>query len=250
MAHDKSEQPMFGTLLASRPRRNVKGAVTSTVGSLVVHTVVIGGLVALTMRAAAAPPKEDIQLLSLATPEPVLETPPPPDVAPPPEAPATAEPVMRGFQTFQAPDVVPPNIPPPQVGVTITARDFEPIGKPGGSPDGDSTSNRPADLVASQTFVVTTHLPQLMNKDEVERAVSRVYPSILRDAGVTGRTKVRLLVGEDGRVKASEIETPSGYDQFDRAALQIGPTYKFRPAMNMEKKVAVWVKFDVVFQIR
>jgi TonB family protein len=45
------------------------------------------------------------------------------------------------------------------------------------------------------------------------------------------------------------VNTPSGYDALDAAALKVAPVLRFTPAMNQDKKVPVWVAIDIVFKV-
>lgn len=240
--------PMFGNLIASKPK-SAAGGITSTLTSVVVHAAIIIGLVYATAHAAATPPKEDEPvLIQLAPEEPPPPPPPPPKLDVPP--PTTAqEPVAKGFQTLAVPDVVPPDIPPPQVGVVIREEDFSGKGVAGGKADGKEGGRVVNDLAAAPFVTPMTVVPKLLNKDEVEKAVTRFYPPLLRDAGIGGKTKVWFFIDENGRSVKQQIKTQSGYEALDEAALKVAPVLRFTPAENMGKKVPVWVSIDIVFKV-
>src|SRR5690349_24735382 len=99
---------MCGHLVASRPRKERKGAIASTAGSVAVHALIITLLVYATSRVAAAPPTEDLFPISLKEPpaDPMPLRPPPMGDVPPA---VTSTPAPAGFTQLPMPDVVPPS---------------------------------------------------------------------------------------------------------------------------------------------
>jgi protein TonB len=242
--------PMFGNLISSKPKRAGAGGIASTATSIVVHAAIIVGLVYATAHAAAAPEKEDAPTLIQLAPEEAPPPPPPPppklDVPPPTAADA---PVAKGFQTLAVPDVVPPDIPPPQVGVQIREEDFSAKGVAGGKADGKEGGRVTNDLAAAPFVTPMDVSPKLLNREEIQAAIQRNYPAMMRDAGIGGKTKVWFFIDETGKVVKSQVNTSSGYDQLDAAALKVAPLAKFTPAMTHDKKIPVWVAMDIVFQV-
>jgi protein TonB len=241
--------PMFGNLIASKPKSS-KGGIASTGLSIAIHAAIIVGLVYATAHAAAAPPKEDEPvLIQLAPEEPPPPPPPPPklDVPPPP---TTAEPVAKGFQTLAVPDVVPPDIPPPQVGVVIREEDFSAKGVAGGKADGKEGGKVTNDLAAAPFVTPMTVVPKILNSRDVETAISRNYPAMLRDAGIGGKTVMWFFIDENGRSVKHQVNQSSGYAALDSAAAKVAPVLRFTAAENQGKKVPVWVQIPIVFTVR
>jgi periplasmic protein TonB len=241
---------MFGTLLASKPKRSGAGGFASTLTSVGLHVAVIAGLAYATAHAASKPVDEEAPvLIKLAddAPPPPPPPPPPPKLDVPP--PTDNTPVAKGFQTLAVPDIVPPDIPPPQVGVTIREEDFSAKGVEGGKADGKVGGRVTNDLAAAPVFTPMTVIPKLLNQSEVEKAVTRFYPPLLRDAGIGGKTKVWFFIDESGKAVKWQVNTSSGYDALDAAALKVAPVLRFTPAMNQDKKVPVWVAIDIVFKV-
>lgn len=104
--------------------------------------------------------------------------------------------------------------------------------------------------VAGQTITPFTLAPRILNKDAVVRAMDRAYPSALRDAGIGGTVHVLFHIDEEGTVQDFRIDRTSGHDALDDAALSVAEVYRFSPALNRDKRVAVWVAFPVVFEVR
>jgi protein TonB len=164
------------------------------------------------------------------------------------------EEVFKGFQTLEIPPVIPPDIPPPSTLQEFKASDFTGEGVAGGR----GTGTRIADpSVASveqvdrntPSFTPMTIRPRLTNQPEVERALVREYPPILRDAGIGGTVEVWLYINTEGTVENAKVNKGSGYSQMDDAALKVGQTMKFTPAFNRDLKVPVWVSIPVTFRI-
>ena len=84
-------------------------------------------------------------------------------------------------------------------------------------------------------------------KPTIVKNVSPVYPEIARKAGLSGRVFVRFKVGRDGRVH--EVQILKGEEIFRQAAIDAVSQFVFKPAMQNDKPVAVWmsqaIKFDL-----
>lgn len=104
------------------------------------------------------------------------------------------------------------------------------------------------DLSAAPTFTPMTVRPTLRNTREVQQALMKFYPPLLRDAGIGGTANVWFFIDENGRVQKTQINTSSGYDAFDQAALRVADQMQFSPAYNRDKKVPVWVALDITFE--
>jgi protein TonB len=75
------------------------------------------------------------------------------------------------------------------------------------------------------------------------------YPEELWDAGVEGRTVLRILITAQGMVDSARVETPSGYAAFDSAALAGTGALRFDPARRDGTPVRKWVLLPVEFDI-
>lgn len=92
--------------------------------------------------------------------------------------------------------------------------------------------------------------PELINRDEVAAALSRNYPPLLRDAGVTGTVTIRMRIGRDGVVQPSSIQVESStHDAFSDAAVRVAERLRFRPARYKGQPVPVRVTLPVTFQL-
>ena len=100
------------------------------------------------------------------------------------------------------------------------------------------------------TFTPYTVAPDILNRNEVVRAMEREYPPLLRDAGIGGTVIVYFLIDEEGIVEQFQIFESSGHQALDDAALAVADVYRFSPALNRDKRVPVWVSFGITFQVR
>ena len=107
-----------------------------------------------------------------------------------------------------------------------------------------------ADISAAPMFTPYTVAPDIINRGDVQRALEREYPPLLRDAGIGGQVQVWFFIDEGGRVKDTRINKTSGHQQLDDAALKVADVMRFTPAMNRDKKVPVWVSLPITFQVR
>ena len=99
-------------------------------------------------------------------------------------------------------------------------------------------------------FTPMTVRPSLTNERELQRALEREYPVILRDAGIGGRVIVHLFIDEDGTVQRTLVAESSGHTSLDEAALRVAEVARFTPALNLDKVVPVWIQIPITFQTR
>ncbi|HEY0037171.1 MAG TPA: TonB family protein [Longimicrobium sp.] len=252
---------MFQILVREKKRRAISPLFLAV--SAAAHVAIFGGV----MYAASGEPEPqqeyvgtelDIPPIVEKEPVKVLPTPPPPPDTP--DEPAADAPVVGQTVVLQSPTVVPDLIQPPRQNETpITPDMVTGIGKPGdviGTPDpGDvrpptgntdpGTPVKPADWVPGEGDV--DELPSL-ERNGLARLMERHYPPQLRDARVSGRALVEVIVDEDGRVRpgsAKVIET--SHPDFENATLRAAERFRFRPAKIAGMVVPVKVAIPVVW---
>jgi TonB family protein len=74
-----------------------------------------------------------------------------------------------------------------------------------------------------------------------------VYPVDLWDNNISGETMLLVRISELGAVDSVTVAKPSGYAEFDSAAVQGARTLKFTPGKQGERRVAMWTKLHVKF---
>lgn len=251
---------MFQILVREKKRRTISPLFLAV--SAAAHVVIFGGV----MYAASGEPEQprwvvgpevDLPPIPEKQKEPATVTPPPPDE---PDEPADVAPVVGRTLVLQPPADIPETISPPrQDQPPITPDMVTGIGKPGdviGTPDPTdvrpATGNpdpgppvKPKDWVPGEGDV--DELPSL-ERNGLSRLMERNYPPQLRDARVSGRAVVEVIVDEDGRVRpgsARVIET--SHPAFENATLRAAERFRFRPAKIAGMVVPVKVAIPVVW---
>lgn len=198
-------------------------------------------------------------------PEPEPEVPdaddPPAVIEAPAEEPEPAPPVAKGYQELVPPAGVPDRLPDVDASApAVKAEDFSGVGvaggiakgveggearntakePPSGSGDGDGAGGSPVDVN------VVEERPSLQNASEMQRVLQRLYPSMLRDAGVTGQTMLKFVIDTNGRVENGSVEVVSTtHDGFAGASVQAADRFRFRPAKIGGRAVRVSITMPI-----
>lgn len=173
--------------------------------------------------------------VSVATEElEAIELPPEIEIPPPPQAIARpATPVIADTPIEE------------DITIAPTTFDDNPVEDLPPPPEATET-----DVSAAPTFTPFTVRPDLKNRTDVQRALTREYPPLLRDAGIGGTVNVWFFIDENGRVLRTQVQQSSGHKALDDAALKVASIMEFTPALNRDKRVQVWVAFPITFQIQ
>jgi TonB family protein len=91
------------------------------------------------------------------------------------------------------------------------------------------------------------HAPQLINRDEVSKALDDGYPRLVRDAGVGGRAEVWLQISDQGVVTDARLNRSTGQPALDIAALELARVMKFTAAQYNNQPVMVWVSIPITY---
>lgn len=93
-------------------------------------------------------------------------------------------------------------------------------------------------------------MPELANRAEVQKALSRNYPPLMRDAGISGTVTVRFRITRTGTVDPSSVEVvESTHEAFSEAAVRVVTRMRFSPGKLHASPVPVWVTLPVTFTI-
>lgn len=94
---------------------------------------------------------------------------------------------------------------------------------------------------AIDEFVAVEQLPVIIQRGVPE------YPSLARKANVEGKVVIKALVDENGNVtKAVIIE---GDEIFNQSAMDAIYSTKFKPAINGNRAVKVWITYPFIFKL-
>lgn len=281
---------MFALYESSNQRRRKRWGTGTIALSILAHAAAIGAIGVFARQADAKPAPEEVIAEWNLEEKPLPPPPPPPRVELPPEpkeppkvdlAPKPdPEPVVRhtpppapvkgDFVSPRPPENPPVGIPAPDPNARpITQVDVSGIGKEGDvvgavdpsdtrAPTGNTQPSEvkeapPAEEPVSNEPVAESEVdvrPSLRNTDDVQRALQRVYPPSLRDAGVTGQTVLQFVIDEEGRVEPSSVEVVSSSDDaFAAAARRIVGTMRFTPAKIRGHTVRVTTTLPVSWTI-
>jgi protein TonB len=76
------------------------------------------------------------------------------------------------------------------------------------------------------------------------------YPRIARRRGYEGTVVLEVLVNTEGKVSDYRIIRSCGYFVLDKAAMKSIRNWLFEPGMRGDKKVEMWVKVPIKFQLK
>jgi protein TonB len=117
--------------------------------------------------------------------------------------------------------------------------------------EGEGTGNIRIDipledyLPSPDEFVAVEEQPLPLQK------IQPKYPEIARKAGIEGSVWVKVLVDKSGKVKDAIVLKESGSNAgFEEAALEAAKQGVWKPAMQNKQPVALWVAYEVKFQLK
>lgn len=107
---------------------------------------------------------------------------------------------------------------------------------------------QPSTTGTEPTFTPYTTGPTLANQVEIVKAMTREYPPLLRDAGISGTVEVWAQVDPTGKLVATRMKGSSGHVALDEAGLRVAQQMKFTPALNHGTPVTVWISLPIQFR--
>lgn len=100
-------------------------------------------------------------------------------------------------------------------------------------------------LPAPDSFVAVDEHPQLLLFPSVR------YPEMARKAGIEGSVWLKVLIDQNGDVRDAIIVISSGANAgFEEAAIAAARDSKWRPAMQNQQPIPVWVAYEVRFKLK
>ncbi len=102
---------------------------------------------------------------------------------------------------------------------------------------------------SAQIFVAYDEPPEPMGGFEaIQRNLK--YPEIARKAGVEGTVFVQVLVDVKGQVVDTRVVKSLGNNGCDEAAIDAIKKVKWKPAMQRDRPVKVWISIPVRFKLK
>jgi len=163
--------------------------------------------------------------------------------------------------------VAQPRIAPPSIGVPTPVPDEEVAGEVkfatreemaqrdpitsavglGGAGDDSIEFDIPAEefMPAPGEFVAVEVLPVPVYDEKP------VYPPMAERAGIEGVVWVEMLVDKEGKVRQAQVKKASGTNAgFEEAALEASYNFRYTPAIQNGRPVAVWIGYKFVFELK
>lgn len=75
------------------------------------------------------------------------------------------------------------------------------------------------------------------------------YPAMSRRSGEQGRVLLRVLVSESGLAESVQLDSSSGYEKLDRAAIEAVKKWSFIPAKRSNQPISAYVLVPVKFSL-
>jgi protein TonB len=204
-----------------------------------VHALAAAALLSPRPPAPPAGPVVTSRLVHVALPATPTEAPPPAPPAPPVHAP------RAGAGWLPVP-VVPPLAAPAPPAVAAALATAMPAATPDAAP--------PAPVIAATPPTAPAPVQAASPVLRVARADHRQcapapYPRALRERGIEGTVRLRVLVDAEGRAADVRLVAGSGWRLFDQQALQQAQGCRFFPATRDGQGVESWVEYPVRFTL-
>jgi protein TonB len=170
-------------------------------------------------------------MVSLITPQPVVEKP----AEPPKPLPVK-------------PRVQLPMPPQPQQIITATTEAPQPALAPAPPPPAPVAVAPPSPPAPAPVAAVPV-IPPNFNADYLDNPPP-VYPPLSRRMGEQGKIVLRVLVNAKGTADKIELRSSSGSNRLDDAALDVVKRWRFVPARQGDQPVAAWVLIPITFSLK
>ncbi len=186
----------------------------------------------------AQPEKErlyiEVDLTRVSSPQAILDNKPTPPAAR--RRDDSAESSERAPVAAAAADQPVKFTPGPPVTAGLAGNEAVAVPSGGTSPKGTAGGSRGAPASSAQRLAVVY-------------APSPEYPADARSKRWEGTVRIKVYVDENGLVQDAQVAVSSGSSSLDQAALDCLRTWRFRPAYQDGRPVAMWATVPVVFRL-
>jgi len=197
---------------------------------ILLHVVIIYALVTGLARRMVEVIRRPIETKIIEEAKPVVPDVPPPAPLPTPK-----------FEVPPPPYIPPPEIhiqqPPPQQAPIVVTTPVKPAA-PTPPPVARAVEAPPHNSVRTPPVI------------DASRCEKPEYPPAARRFGETGTVVLRILVGVDGKVISSEVQTSSGSKRLDEAARQGLSLCRFKPGMADGKPEQAWATLRYAWKLQ
>lgn len=206
--------------------------IVAITGVLIMHTVLVGALLLPRQPLEWVPPPPPAPDYTISWAE---ELPPPPPPPPPPPQPV---------ELVRAPSPVPIVAPPTPMPAPVASEPNDVIVD---TPTSTPISHAPIDSTLDR--VSGALAPGELVRLQTRRAPVPPYPRRELARGIEGQTRLRVLVGLDGRPQEISVLRSSGNRNLDLAAIRGVKRWLFRPYTVGGIPRPVWAEVPVNFKI-
>lgn len=236
---------MFNNLIESQAKKQKRAG--GSFMSLVVHTVIVAALIAVTKGAGAVMEEEKVEKVDFVEVKKDEPKPPEPEKPPPPPDAVAAPPPPKGFQVLSAPIEIPNVIPEIDLSKKVTDEaDFSGKGVAGGIAKGVEGGKGPVPQGDQPYFDFQVEKPVVM----APGAQGPSYPDMLRTAGIEGTVLAQFVVDTTGRADMATFRAlKSDNDLFTTSVKNALQRMRFLPAEVGGRKVKQLVQQPFQFSL-
>lgn len=256
---------MFETSIVHVQAQAARGRVGLLTASLVAHSAIIVGAVAMSIATVQFPDAapDEYSLAQVFTP---VRIPPPlgtPDGGAKPATQAPSKPLPAAVPSSQitAPSNVPETVTPAQSAGTRdtlatgtgTGTETGPVGVPWGREDGIGDLDAPPapvlDVPLQPEPETKIYQPYEVNAPVLIRKLTPRYPRLMVGAGAGATVVLRCVIDKNGHVRDPEVIVPA-MAPFNAAVLEVLPQWRYKPATHGGKPVDSYLELKVTFNVQ
>lgn len=254
---------MFETSVVRGEAEVARGRVGLLTASLVAHSAVILGAIAMSIVNTEFPevaPKEYSRapvFLPVRIPPPLGN----PNGGAKPQTPQPQKPAPLQQSQITAPQEVPETITPlepagsgeAQSTGTGSGTEAGPLGVPWGTENsiGDLDAPPvPLDVPVQPEPETKIYQPYEVQAPVLIRKVDPRYPPHLSRVGVAAKVVVRCVIDRNGNVRDPEVIVPAAMAPFNTAVLDVLPQWRYKPATHNGRPVDSYLDLTVTFNVQ
>lgn len=234
-------------------RRNYNMRVTLIIGGMFVFSLALIGLKSLMDRPQDTEVVENLKIeqIDLTPPPPVEEQPPPPPPPPPPpmvEMVKFTPPVIKDDAVEEEPQKTIEDIKDVNVGVKDQEGEKDIVAPP-------TETKGPTEAVAPEIFTIVEEQAEFPGGiAELGKFIQKnlQYPSMAREAGISGKCFLKFVVNENGDISNVEVlKGVSGCSDCDKEAVRVVKSMpKWKAAKMTGRAVKCYFNLPISFKIQ